>query len=303
MSDALIKQDMAGLTVDDVVNQIDQIQNLMKKVMKLNEHYGIIPGTSKPTLLKPGAEKLCFMFRLVPEFEIQRNDLEDGHREYIVKCKLKHLPSGNYVAEGNGSCSTMESKYRYRKGYAEKDVGELPGQYWNLKGEEEKKAYLQKLFGAGEYKPKKRNNQWRVVRIEGDGEKTENKDIADTYNTVLKIAKKRAYVDATILACAVSDIFTQDVEDGIPEPVTDLRKSEENLRAELIQEISRIIQEHNFTEAEKRFYREQIKSTETSKLHLILEDAKKLAALKALKGGGNDTYRDNPEMPEGRHED
>jgi hypothetical protein len=41
----------------------------------------------------------------------------------------------------------------------------------------------------------------------------ENPDIADTYNTVLKMAKKRAHVDAMITATAASDIFTQDVED------------------------------------------------------------------------------------------
>ncbi len=41
----------------------------------------------------------------------------------------------------------------------------------------------------------------------------ENPDIADTYNTVLKMAKKRAFVDASLTATAASDIFTQDVED------------------------------------------------------------------------------------------
>ncbi|HGE70865.1 TPA: hypothetical protein ENX78_08530 [Candidatus Poribacteria bacterium] len=295
MSDALIKQDMAGLSVDDVVHQIEQIQNLMKKVMKLNEHYGIKPGTSKPTLLKPGAEKLNFMFRLVPEFEIHRNDLEGGHREYIVKCRLRHLPSGNYVSEGDGSCSTMESKYRYRKGYTEVEVGDLPGKYWSLV-DDEKKAFLQKLFGPGDYRLKKRSNGWKVVKIEGDGDKIENKDIADVYNTVLKIAKKRAYVDATILACAVSDIFTQDVEDGIPEPATTIDDEKPkpvqidgNIREKLIKEISVIINQNNFTEAEKRFYREQIKSTETDRLHLVLEDAKKVALMKKEKGGDNVT--------------
>lgn len=47
-----------------------------------------------------------------------------------------------------------------------------------------------------------------------------NPNIADTYNTVLKMAKKRAHVDASITACAASDIFTQDIEemDGIGRP-------------------------------------------------------------------------------------
>ena len=53
----------------------------------------------------------------------------------------------------------------------------------------------------------------------------ENEDIADVYNTVLKMAKKRALVDATLTATAASDIFTQDVEDFGPEPVAATRAS------------------------------------------------------------------------------
>lgn len=43
--------------------------------------------------------------------------------------------------------------------------------------------------------------------------RVDNADIADTYNTVLKMAKKRALVDATLTATGCSDMFTQDVED------------------------------------------------------------------------------------------
>jgi hypothetical protein len=45
-------------------------------------------------------------------------------------------------------------------------------------------------------------------------EKVENPDIADIYNTVLKMAKKRAHVDAVITATSCGDIFTQDIEDN-----------------------------------------------------------------------------------------
>ena len=37
----------------------------------------------------------------------------------------------------------------------------------------------------------------------------------DQYNTVLKMAKKRSHVDAILTATAASDIFTQDIEDGV----------------------------------------------------------------------------------------
>ena len=46
--------------------------------------------------------------------------------------------------------------------------------------------------------------------------RVENPDIADAYNTVLKMSKKRAHVDAIITATAASDIFVQDEEDKDP---------------------------------------------------------------------------------------
>ena len=44
-------------------------------------------------------------------------------------------------------------------------------------------------------------------------DKKPNPYLADTYNTVLKMAKKRAAVDAVITTTACSDMFTQDIED------------------------------------------------------------------------------------------
>jgi hypothetical protein len=46
----------------------------------------------------------------------------------------------------------------------------------------------------------------------------ENEDIADVFNTVLKMGKKRAFVDAVLSATAASDIFTQDIEEMKQKP-------------------------------------------------------------------------------------
>lgn len=151
----------------EVRQQVNQIQYLMREVLKDGEHFGTIKGCgTKPTLLQSGAEKIAYMFHFVPEYEVTRSSLENGHREYEVVCKLKHRETGQLMGGGLGLCTTMESKYRYR---------------WE---------------GYG-------NNRHRV----------ENPDIADTYNTVLKMAKKRAFVDAVKSTTAASDIFTQDIED------------------------------------------------------------------------------------------
>lgn len=150
-----------------VRQQVNQLQYLMSNVLKSGEHYGVIPGTKgKPSLLQPGAEKICLMFKLVPRYQVSKVQLPGGHREVEVTCTLYQRGSETVEGEGIGSCSTMESKYRYR-------------------------------------------NRW----ANGQKVREENPDIADVYNTVLKMAKKRALVDAVKSTTAASDIFTQDVED------------------------------------------------------------------------------------------
>jgi hypothetical protein len=89
----------------------------------------------------------------------------------------------------------------------------VPKDYWDLKRTDPKKA--QEIIGIG-YTVKKEDGTWWICE---KIEKQENPDIADVYNTVLKIAKKRALVDATLTATAASDIFTQDLEESLPEDV------------------------------------------------------------------------------------
>jgi len=57
-------------------------------------------------------------------------------------------------------------------------------------------------------------------RKDHNGNRIENEDIADVYNTVLKIAKKRAHIDTTLTVTGAADLFTQDLidEDEPPRP-------------------------------------------------------------------------------------
>jgi len=223
---ALTREAAPGeLSVIELKSQISKIQEVMKAAMHEGEHYGKIPGTDKPTLLKAGAEKLALVFRLAPAFEIKRSDLPNGHREFEVICRLTHIPTGRSLGEGVGSCSTMESKYRYRHGEPEPTENPVPQQYWNLRKIDPKKA--QELIGGKDFTTVKVDGQWLIGKRT---ERVENPDIADTYNTVLKMAKKRAQVDATLTATAASDCFTQDVED-FREPAKPADKPPDNRRA------------------------------------------------------------------------
>ena len=197
------------LEEDEVQNQVQKIQRIMKSVMKVDEHFGVIPGCGdKPTLLKPGAEKLGFTFRLAPKFDILTREMPKGHREVEVTCSLTHIPTGLFIAQGVGSCSTMESKYRYRT--ASLKCPECGNDSGAFKKSKKDPGYFcwAKRGGCGANLPK--NHPGIIGQEVG---RVENPDIADTYNTVLKMSKKRAHVDAILTATAASDIFTQDVED------------------------------------------------------------------------------------------
>lgn len=197
------------LTPEGLLAQVQLIQKTMQLVMKNGEHYGIIPGTNKPSLLKPGAEKLCLLFRFDPQYEIAERWLDDGHLYVRATCYLIH-PSGRRPS-GVGACSTMEEKYGMRN--AERvcpscGVGAI------IKGKAEYGGgwlCFKKKGGCGA----KFSDGAQEIESQESG-KVVNPNLPDTYNTVVKMACKRALVAAVLNGTAASDIFTQDMEDTTP---------------------------------------------------------------------------------------
>ena len=164
-----------ALTVEEVLGQVALIQRIMSAAMKEGEHYGRIPGCGdKPTLLKPGAEKLCLLFRLAPAYEVEERQLDRGHREYRVTTTLRSITTQVTIGEGVGSCSTMEGKYRFRAGAAELTDRAVPRVYWDLRQEDPAKA--QELIGGKGFSVKKVDGVWLVVK---GGEKVETDNPAD----------------------------------------------------------------------------------------------------------------------------
>lgn len=198
------------LTVDELVEQAGKIKLVMERAMKPGVHYGTIPGITKPTLLKPGAETLNVLLRLAPSYESERVFHEGGHLTVVSKCTLTHIPSGLVIAEGEGLCSTRETKYAYRQGKRRcpKCGAEA------IVRSTRKSAYfcISNEGGCGERFAFKSD-----AARELDGQETgraDNPDLPDTWNTVLKMADKRALVAAVLNGTAASDVFTQDVEDS-----------------------------------------------------------------------------------------
>ena len=145
-----------------VMNKINQFQQVIKSQLRPKVDFGIIPGTDKPTLLKPGAEKILMLLGVTSTYELLERvqDYDQGFFAYTVKCELSK--DGIIITEGLGHCNSRERKFMSQK--------------------------------------------------------------VDPYtiaNTCLKMAKKRAQVDAVLTLASLSDVFTQDIEDmeiPIPEP-------------------------------------------------------------------------------------
>lgn len=201
------------LTVADLQHQQSLIQQVLREVMVKDHHYGL-PFTSasdgkppRPVLLKPGAEKLCSLFRLAPIYVTEQHDLPGGHREFLTTCRLEHVGSGTVVGTGVGSCSSMESKYRWR--LASRACPECGAEA------------IRKSRDGGFFCGSKQGGCGSA--FDGDDQRilaqklgrTENPDIADQLNTCLKMACKRALVAAVLTATACSDMFVHsEDEDG-----------------------------------------------------------------------------------------
>lgn len=208
------------LSVEEVVEQKDKIKQVMERVMTEDVHYGKIPGVNKPSLLKPGAEAINVALRLAPHYASEKIWHDDGHLTVVTKCELHHIPTGLIVGTGEGLCTTRESRYAYRTAKRECPLCGEPqirrsknqprqGDYEGASSSDPPGWYCwRKEGGCGA------NFAHDDQRITSQEEgKVPNPDLADSYNTVLKMSDKRALVAAVLNATAASDVFTQDVED------------------------------------------------------------------------------------------
>ena len=213
------RQDMGlgrALTVEELHERLEFVRRVMKQEMREGTDYGKIPGTGdKPSLLQPGAQKLLMTFNL--RAQVLKETLRHlahpsvpGHREYEFTIRV--FPSGaepgTQGTDGVGTCSTLESKYRYRK--ATRKCPQC-GKSAIIAGKEE--------FGGGFICWKKKDGCGAKYasddrRITGQSvEDVENEDAADCWNTVRKMGFKRGLVSAVINFTNTSELWTQDVED------------------------------------------------------------------------------------------
>ena len=193
-------------TAAELTKRLELIEEVKRIAMTEGVDYGLVPGTDKPGLFKPGAEKLAILFKL----DVQpRNEPIWGpgaHLTVISRATVYHAPTGARLGYGEGICSSREHSRAYRKRERVCPACETAAV---IKGKEE--------FGGGWLCWRKRDGCGAKFpdgdeRIEAQevGE-IENPDLPDTWNAVTKMAKKRAYADAVLSVTGASAIFTQDL--------------------------------------------------------------------------------------------
>src|SRR5215469_7487277 len=89
------------LMAPEDAREIDQaLRDMMKAVLHEGTDYGVIPGTNKPSLLKPGAEKLLQWFGFGHSMErVEAEHDPNGARHGVTyRCTVnKAMPDGRVI--------------------------------------------------------------------------------------------------------------------------------------------------------------------------------------------------------------
>ncbi len=196
------------MTTRELLQQGQLIHDVLTKVMvgptpdrPQGIHYGIVPGTEKPTLLQPGAEKICALFRLAPKARVE--DLSEPDHNYYrfrVHVSLHTIRDGLFVGEAIGSASSLEEKHQWRRAICQQEWDETPS-------DERRKKYREAKNEAGFE---------TVLQV--------RRPAADLENTVLKIAYKRALISVTRGSTAASDLLDVDMDEEVNQ---DLRRDQQ----------------------------------------------------------------------------
>src|SRR5258708_606610 len=89
-------------TAIEAQRRLQQLKAFVQSVMVRDEDFGTIPGTDKPTLYQPGAQKLAELYGFSHRFHVteQVKDWERGFFYFEYRCELTSRRDGSFVGEG-----------------------------------------------------------------------------------------------------------------------------------------------------------------------------------------------------------
>lgn len=157
--------------LDNMTEQRKLLKEFVSDHLNKDIDYGIIPGTKKPCLFKPGAEKLRGLFGVNITLNCTKDQLDIANNFAMYNYKAQVLRGDNLISECEGSANSQEQKYKERT-------------VWRWDDKARKKVSIK-----------------------------EATPVCDILNTLQKMAQKRAFVGAVIMATGASDFFTQDIDE------------------------------------------------------------------------------------------
>jgi predicted RNA-binding Zn-ribbon protein involved in translation (DUF1610 family) len=223
------QQPQSMLTMPSPMQAVELVKERYAAIRKIKEdlmhpgiHYGHVGLTGdpkkdkdkKPALFQPGAQVLAAVFGLEPEETLEAcierwDDPQEVFLYYRFKFNMR--ANGKVVGTGQGSCNSKEVKYRYRDSkrkcpdcgaeaiqkskYPDRNTGQLEWYCYDKIGgckakfDESDPAIVNQVIGK---------------RI--------NPDIGELANPILKMAHKRGFIAAVLMATMASEFFAQDPE-------------------------------------------------------------------------------------------
>ena len=174
-SSSLIQGTTKGLTA--MSTAIQEFKDFIKNELIDGIDYGVIPN-AKACLFKSGGEKVQMFMGLTPQYKL------------LNRCFVPNQPKKDKV--WNEQTRKYETQEKIRNYYAWEFSCEL------YHGE----VKVAEGVGMANTEEEKYVRQYTTKTSDGMA------------NTVMKIAKKRAFMDAILAVSGLSDLFTQDLEDN-----------------------------------------------------------------------------------------
>ena len=206
--------------MDEAKAKFEQVRQYTASCLTKDVDYGTVPGVAKPSLFKPGAEKLGSLFGLTPKFKCVDKIMNwngegnlDNEPFFYFEYKCELYRGGEFVSSCDASCNSWEKKYRYRKANAEIRCPVCGKTNTIIKGKKEYGGGWLCYDKKGGCKSKFADNDPQIISQLSGSQEVKNFDTAEQVNTFQKMAQKRAYVGAILIACNLSEYYTQDVED------------------------------------------------------------------------------------------
>lgn len=189
-------------TPAEVLETAKEARRMIEGALDEGKDYGTVPGVDKPFLFKPGAERICGAFGAYGDPEVVEKEVDHDREIHWTKDQWAEAEP----RPGNWKTLKAQGVGRNRK---------INGQWqWQQKQSREGVSY-----GLYRYVVQCRLIHREAGTVIGMGvgscSTMENKYIEaprNYENTVLKMAKKRALVDAVLATFGLSDQFTQDEE-------------------------------------------------------------------------------------------